>query len=639
MTPFRKFFLVLIVPCVFAAALAGCKGGGNGTPPFSPGFPEFIVSGTVSGAWPEGVTIAFSSAETSTVRITDAKGDFQWTTFSAGTYSVTPSLTGYTFTPADQTIVLSTNETFTLINTMTLSNFVSASTMTSYSISGFVTYGGTYSGPNTGVYVGLWQGGQPTGRGTSIASAGTYTIRGVPAGTYTLNAEMDVLGTGTRNATDPYGTLTPLTVADNLTGLDVILSDTIVMPTTPVGLTINPGNQSAIIAWVGNYDANRKETATAYKIYWGPNAGSPTASMVVPAYGRQLYFQSIPNGTYSYLISSMVGTFESVSSAVIGPVTIGAGAGANTISGTVTMPSTTTGPLYVGVYDSSHFYFTRMDSPSTSQPYSVSGVPNGAYQSFAVVDMNNDGFLDAGDLSIGVKSAYQLLDVNNADVSWDTTLQDQNAAAYVNTNHYHWLTGTDLNEYYSLKFEVDGNKKRPVNVILYSGANVPVPLDIMRPSLINPLAFAAWVKSGVTGTAIPAAGDLYQYRVSYSDGSSEILSAAVTTVLNNDNFAQNLSVQSNPSSTVPTFAWDPPASPPASYTYALEVLPLTDSWYWLYPQNVIGMPSSVTTRQFNLDAQQGVPASLTAWTPYVWTVFVMDANNNVAQSLTSYIPH
>jgi hypothetical protein len=94
-------------------------------------------------------------------------------------------------------------------------------------------------------------------------------------------------------------------------------------------------------------------------------------------------------------------------------------------------------------------------------------------------------------------------------------------------------------------------------------------------------------------------------------------------------------------SSVPAFSWQAPVSPPPSYTYTLSVWPLYgNSWYWLYPQNVSGLPAfqPMTTVQFNVDAQQGIPPSLAKGVPYVWAVYVMDVDGNLAQSLSSYVP-
>ena len=75
------------------------------------------------------------------------------------------------------------------------------------------------------------------------------------------------------------------------------------------------------------------------------------------------------------------------------------------MQGTVTIPAgvTPTGPLYVGYYNQSTntVYATRIASPGSSNPFTVY-VPtdtNNDYIFFEILDQNNDGLIDAGDVS------------------------------------------------------------------------------------------------------------------------------------------------------------------------------------------------------------------------------------------------
>jgi hypothetical protein len=65
---------------------------------------KFTVSGTVSGDVKEGVTITLSSA-TSETTTTDQDGNYSFEVGS-GNYTITPSLKGYTFSPAFLDIVV-----------------------------------------------------------------------------------------------------------------------------------------------------------------------------------------------------------------------------------------------------------------------------------------------------------------------------------------------------------------------------------------------------------------------------------------------------------------------------------------------------------------------------------------------------
>jgi len=67
----------------------------------------YSISGTVSGAVQAGVLITLSGSTTGTT-ITDASGNYSfWNLANGGTYTVTPSLAGYTFLPANYSITLS----------------------------------------------------------------------------------------------------------------------------------------------------------------------------------------------------------------------------------------------------------------------------------------------------------------------------------------------------------------------------------------------------------------------------------------------------------------------------------------------------------------------------------------------------
>src|SRR5271170_2511275 len=95
------------------------------------------ISGTVTGPWVQDVTIALTGTSTATTT-TNASGQYSFAGLTAGgTYTVTPSLLGYTYSPAAPVIVLDSDTT---------QNFTATSDLTSYSISGTVSYAGSHTG-------------------------------------------------------------------------------------------------------------------------------------------------------------------------------------------------------------------------------------------------------------------------------------------------------------------------------------------------------------------------------------------------------------------------------------------------------------------------------------------------------------
>ena len=65
----------------------------------SSAIPTYSISGTVSGAVASAVTVSLTGAATASTT-SDASGNYNFTGLSNGTYTVTPSKSGYTFTPA-----------------------------------------------------------------------------------------------------------------------------------------------------------------------------------------------------------------------------------------------------------------------------------------------------------------------------------------------------------------------------------------------------------------------------------------------------------------------------------------------------------------------------------------------------------
>ena len=91
----------------------------------------FIISGTVSNL--SGVTMTLSvtlNGASLATTITDASGNYSFSGLSNGTYTVTPSKTGYTFVPASETVTISGKD-------VTKVNFTSSAA--THSISGTVT--------------------------------------------------------------------------------------------------------------------------------------------------------------------------------------------------------------------------------------------------------------------------------------------------------------------------------------------------------------------------------------------------------------------------------------------------------------------------------------------------------------------
>ncbi len=124
------------------------------------------LGGIVSGAGAAGATITLSGAATASTT-TDSFGNYNFSGLADGTYTATPSETGYVFTPTSQTVTISGAHNLSV-------NFASA-------LPGYVISGTVSGGP--GITVSL------TGAvnvSTTTDTSGNYSLPAVPNGTYTV---------------------------------------------------------------------------------------------------------------------------------------------------------------------------------------------------------------------------------------------------------------------------------------------------------------------------------------------------------------------------------------------------------------------------------------------------------------------
>ena len=125
-----------------------------GTPPPSQ---TYSISGTITPvAGGSGATVTLSGVATAT-RMADSSGNYTFAGLSNGTYAVTPSQTGYAFTPTTQSVtvngasVSSVNFTATAqqAHSVALSWNASASTVSGYNIYRSTVSGGGYARLNS----------------------------------------------------------------------------------------------------------------------------------------------------------------------------------------------------------------------------------------------------------------------------------------------------------------------------------------------------------------------------------------------------------------------------------------------------------------------------------------------------------
>jgi uncharacterized protein DUF1566/carboxypeptidase family protein/SdrD B-like protein len=189
------------------AALAGvmgliaCSGGGSGgTTQITYG-----IAGTVGGEVASGVTVVLSGASSGTTT-TDGSGHYAFTGLTSGSYTVTPTLAGYAFSPTSLTPTVSGAD-------VTGQDFTATATIpATHGISG--TVGGAIA---SGVTVTLSGAGSGT---TTTDGSGHYAFTGLTSGSYTVTPTL------AGYAFSPTS-LTPTVSGADVTGQDFTATATI----------------------------------------------------------------------------------------------------------------------------------------------------------------------------------------------------------------------------------------------------------------------------------------------------------------------------------------------------------------------------------------------------------------------------
>lgn len=604
------------------------------------------ISGTVTGPTVSGVAIALSG-QASANTTTDISGNYSFTGLAGGIYTVTPTLAGYTFSPSAPSVPTT--------GAITTQDFTETSALSSFSISGTISYAGSKTG-NTiiRVYPSGCSGGCGSMAGTSFTTApsvsGTaYIIRGLPAaggggngnGSYVISAEIDTLGTGIPNESNPEGTSGTVNITTaNVTGANFSIVDrTPSTAQTPTKVSVAPGNGGAVVQYQDPEDSSSEEIASSYKVYYGTDTnasngiGSPK-TFKAQGQGTDIFIlKGLTNGLTYFKVSAVNSAGESAATTPIS-ATLAAGSGANTVSGTVTFPGTATGhTLYVGAYGNNGIFFTAITSPVSPQAYSIAGVPSGTYQNFAILDLNDDGEVNPPDITNVTNHSNPPTITASGNTTGNITLASSPVSIGVPTS----VSGSSGQpNSYSISVQVDFGTKLPISMTLISGNNVAVPYDMNADSHnanYNPI---------YNNSVSPTVGDAYQFLVTFSDGTTQVVTSTVSAVLTS--FAQNLAMQTTSpgSPTVPLLTWAAPAVLPTALPYAYSVTLYnnngTSQEFWNYygSGSGNGIPSTQTNVLFNTDGSAN-PATLTVGGSYNWSVSVQDNNNNQGSYTTTYV--
>ena len=162
-------FIAMVLCLLATAACSGISSGGNtpsGKPPAA-----FAISGTITPAVAaSGATLTLSGTAKGTVKA-DASGNYTFSGLANGSYTVTPGKSGFVFSPAKQTLTVSSAD-------LTGIDFNSTPAQT-WSIQGTLTPAATAGGATVTL----------SGAGDAMATAdasGSYVFSGLGSGSYTV---------------------------------------------------------------------------------------------------------------------------------------------------------------------------------------------------------------------------------------------------------------------------------------------------------------------------------------------------------------------------------------------------------------------------------------------------------------------
>ena len=468
-------------------------------------------------------------------------------------------------------------------------------------------------------------------------NAGRFTIRGVPDGTYTLQAFMDVSGQQTFHPGYP-GSLQQIVVAGNQSGVAVTLTDTQASTNTPPDFYVSPGNGQALVMWDLPHDQDGWITPEFLKIYWstdpdvlGTYAGLGGSSGPIPASDRNdISFRTgfEPGATIYFAMTAFeAGGGESAPATSCNggnapcAVVMTAPGGGHAVSGGVFIgQQASPSAIVVIASEGAGAYFTRIANPLPLQanPFSLNGVPDGNYKVYVILDKNDNGIIDPDDLVLPENSAPTIT-VNGADLTGiAATLPAPMANAFATVQTIHQLDDSMM-ENYSQNFTVEGYGKTPVNAAIDGGTHLSGPVDL---AVTEWGTFEHWAS---TAPNIPAVGNSYSFSVVYDDGTTETINAGVSAVLNE--FPIPVSpLGHTPYAAVPVFSWTPASPAPAyPYTYSLVLRGLTTNAFWEMKQIV----PSQTEVTYNQNGWADSP-ELVDNASYTWAIAATDGFGNRA---------
>ncbi|MBI5074886.1 MAG: carboxypeptidase regulatory-like domain-containing protein [Nitrospirae bacterium] len=314
----------------------------------------YSISGTVtSGGSPlSGVSITLSGASSGTTT-TNASGNYTFTGLANGNYAVTPGLAGYTFTPTNRAVTISSAN-------VSGQNFTAQASAATYSISGTVTSGGN---PLSGVTMTLSGAASST---TTTNASGNYSFSGLANGNYIVTPGLAGY------------TFTPTNRAVTISSANVTGQDFTAQTVVPGNYSIS-GNVATSGGGIGPGGGSGSPLSGVTMTLSGASSGTTTTD----ASGNYT-FSGLANGSYTVAPSRTGYTFTPVNRAVtISSANVtgqnftaqAAVPGSYSISGTVTLGVSPLSGVAITLSGAS----SGTTTTDASGNYSFTGLANGSY--------------------------------------------------------------------------------------------------------------------------------------------------------------------------------------------------------------------------------------------------------------------
>ncbi|MCM2264666.1 MAG: DUF4214 domain-containing protein [Desulfuromonadales bacterium] len=420
--------------------------------------------------------------------------------------------------------------------------------------------------------------------GVSIANGvSSYSIRGVPDGSYFVVGYVDRNADGIPNSSEAVGMSGVINItSDAATGSPHILFNAAgtVAPTAATQLGPLVFDNGVLLFWDPPRNDNGQFEVDSYIVEWSTNNFSTIlgTSGAFPAGGGMedgMYLISpMTPGTYQFRVTSVIGAQTVISDVV--EATVAAPSGGVTVSGTISLPGAISVPantpivLIVEGVGGEQVFLDALPSFANGTAFSVGGVANGYYHLWALVDMNKDNRFSAGDYTTNAIP----ITVNGTNVTGQTlTVANPKAVAFMEIEHGH-SQNEFVSEFYGVSGCVESGSKRPVNIYMngpaFSGYSTGVDL--------------AWDDGDACywqwDDTRPQLSDQYSFVVEYADGTpGETLYANPTAVYDSP-LPGNVTPTGNITAMPANITWTASAPLPAGWVVDVNIMGWSNGFYW-----------------------------------------------------------